>query len=288
MSFSLVLGGGGVIGVAWETGIATGLLEGGFDPRTADAIVGTSAGAMVGAQLASGRMPDAPSAPTSGAAAARPLIDRTTLDIPALGKVFTMWGAMQTSTLEEVSAIGQIARVLNRAGEPGWVETISAMISVTQWPDARLLVAVVDTETGARRIFDKQSTTPLGRAVAASSAVPGLFPSIEIEGRLYMDGQVHSSTNADALLAHTSGTAKRALVAMPTNALTSAGIGGHAERMLEVEVAALRAAGWEVLVRTPGEQDAKRLGSNLMDAAKAPEAYAVGLETGRAWASELR
>jgi hypothetical protein len=83
---------------------------------------------------------------------------------------------------------------------------------------------------------------------------------------------------------------KRALVlvAMPTNSVTAPGLGGHAERMLELELAALRAAGSRVEVRMPRPEEGARLGTNLMDAAHAPEAFAVGLETGRAWAAELR
>src|SRR5260370_22782556 len=51
---ALVLGGGGVAGVAWELGILTGLHDTGVDVRGADVIIGTSAGSVVGAQIASG------------------------------------------------------------------------------------------------------------------------------------------------------------------------------------------------------------------------------------------
>src|SRR5262245_9210 len=55
---ALVLGGGGSVGIAWETGLAAGLADEGIDLRLADKIVGTSAGSFVGAELASGRAPD--------------------------------------------------------------------------------------------------------------------------------------------------------------------------------------------------------------------------------------
>jgi hypothetical protein len=51
---ALVLGGGGVTGIAWELGILAGLAEDGVDLTDADVIVGTSAGSVVGAQLTSG------------------------------------------------------------------------------------------------------------------------------------------------------------------------------------------------------------------------------------------
>src|SRR5262245_47992427 len=60
---ALVLSGGGPVGIAWESGIAAGLCEGGVDLRQADLIIGTSAGSVVGAQLALGREPQSMAAP---------------------------------------------------------------------------------------------------------------------------------------------------------------------------------------------------------------------------------
>lgn len=50
-SRALVLGGGGVTGIAWEVGVLAGLAESGFDVRDWDLVVGTSAGAIAGARL---------------------------------------------------------------------------------------------------------------------------------------------------------------------------------------------------------------------------------------------
>jgi NTE family protein len=295
MTFSLVLGGGGVIGVAWESGLCAGLLEAGFDPRTADVIVGTSAGAIVGTQLALGRMPgNQERAPTQegrpGQEEAPKVsqslpIDPQKLDPKVLGQVFTLWGAMKETTAEQAAAIGKLAREVNREGEAGWVSAITSGVGQDTWPERPLLINAVDTESGERRTFDARSGAELGRAIAASSAVPGLMPSVTIGTRRYMDGQVHSCTNADALLAQRP---SRILIAMPTNSNTSRGIGRHAERMLELELAALEAAGAAVSVRAPSASDAATFGPNLMDPRRAADAYAVGLETGRAWASELR
>jgi NTE family protein len=142
----------------------------------------------------------------------------------------------------------------------------------------------VDTDTGERRVFERNDDVPLERAIAASSSVPGLFPAVEIQRRIYMDGQVQSSTNADVLVAHRP---DQVLIAMPTNATTSRGIGGHAERMVEQEIAALRAAGSKVLFKTPSSEDVQRMGPNLMDYGRVRDAFAVGVEAGRAWAAEL-
>jgi NTE family protein len=282
----LVLGGGGVIGVAWESGLAAGLAEAGVDLREVDAILGTSAGAIVGAQLAAGRIP-------AQARAARGLLDADErpaaptgpLDVAVLGQIFTLWRAIEHTTAEQAAGIGKLARGVNRDAESAWIAQLETATNVEQWPELRLMIAAVDTESGERRIFDRHSGAPLAHAVAASSAVPGLFPSVTIDGRLYMDGQVHSSTNADVLVPLRPA---QVLIAMPTNAASARGIGRHAERMLERELVSLRAAGCEVSVRMPSQADAARFGTNLMDPTHAGEAYAVGLETGRAWAPELR
>ena len=81
------------------------------------------------------------------------------------------------------------------------------------------MVTAVDTASGERRVFERDSGVPLPRAIAASAAVPGLFPAVEIDGALYMDGQVHSSTNADLLLALAP---LQVVIAVPTNADTGA------------------------------------------------------------------
>ena len=54
-SRALVLGGGGPVGIAWESGLIAGLAEAGIDLTAADFFLGTSAGSVVGAQLAMGR-----------------------------------------------------------------------------------------------------------------------------------------------------------------------------------------------------------------------------------------
>jgi len=72
---ALVLGGGGVTGVAWETGLLFGLAETGLDLTRADLFVGTSAGSVVAAQITSGASLDqlfaAQTAAASGEIAAR-------------------------------------------------------------------------------------------------------------------------------------------------------------------------------------------------------------------------
>src|SRR6185503_18824364 len=58
MRVGLVLGAGGVTGGAWLTGALQALVEEtGWDPGSADVVVGTSAGSMIGALIAGGGIP---------------------------------------------------------------------------------------------------------------------------------------------------------------------------------------------------------------------------------------
>lgn len=298
MKRALVLGGGGVIGVAWESGLVTGLRDAGVELSACDAIVGTSAGALVGAQVARGRVPEHPDTRAKAKASSANTLAggavgngghrgskaaaMAKMDVQAVGQIFALWGAMKESTAEQAAAIGKVVRGLDRSAEADFIAYINGGAQFDDWPTMRLWVVAVDTETGERRVFDREGAAPFSRVMAATAAVPGLFPAVEIEGRLYMDGQVHSSTNADVLVPHRPA---QVMIAMPTNAATGRGIGAHAERMLEFEIDRLHEAGCEVLVKTPSAADTQRMGNNLMDAARAGEAYAVGLEAGRAWAA---
>lgn len=287
MKQALVLGGGGLLGVAWESGILRALIEAGIDRSAFDAVVGTSAGAIVGSRFLAGRdlvaRTDAKSGDGAGSRSPA-LIDPSALDVPTLGRVFQIWGANVRMTLAAASEIGALARGLYRDKEAAWVAGIAAAAGTSAWPETCLRISAVDTESGERALFDRNSGVDFARAVAASSSVPGIFPSVTIQERLYMDGGVHSTTHADALVADKPA---RVFVFMPMNQKTQQSIGIHAEHALEAEIAALRAVGTEVVVRTPSAEDAARFGGNLMDVAKTPDAFEVGLATGRALAQEL-
>jgi NTE family protein len=287
MRQALVLGGGGVIGVAWESGILRALVDAGIERSAFGAVVGTSAGAIIGARFLAGHdLVARPGSPEGGGSGpdSPALIDPKALDLAALGRVFQIWGANDRMTPAVAAEIGGLARTLYRDKESAWVTGITRAAGANGWPDTTLRISAVDTESGARALFDHASGVDLARAIAASSSVPAIFPSVTIDGRLYMDGGVHSSTHADALVGDRPA---RVLVLMPMNARTAQHVGAHAERALDAEVAALRGAGSEVFVRTPTAEDASRMGPNLMDFAKTSEAFEVGLATGRALAREL-
>lgn len=195
MTRAVVLGGGGITGIAWEWGILAGLAAAGITLAEADLVVGTSAGSVVGAQVANGLDPrqryEAQLAPPDGEIAA--VLGKGQL----LRLALTMVGSRTPQRLRQ--RVGRVAvQAATDATEADRIAVIESRLPVRDWPSDRLLqITAVDTETGGFRVFTRDSGVPLVTAVAASCAVPGVWPPVTINGRRYMDGGVRSGTNAD-------------------------------------------------------------------------------------------
>lgn len=278
---ALVLGGGGVTGIAWKVGLLNGLQQAGVHLADADLIIGTSAGSVVGAQIAAGRQPAdllaAQQEPSDGAIEGSMGQDMQTL-IAAFGK----WAAQPTMTTAVARAIGQMAVAAKTVDEERWLAAFDAVLGVAEWPAKALKLIAVDLETGERRVWEQGSRVALRGAVASSCAVPGLFPPVTLNGRRYMDGGVASNTSADLALGY-----DLALVISPLGA-TNDGIGGVTRRTLDAEVAALRAAGVRVLVVLPDAAALTAIGPNAMDPSRRAAVAQAGLEQAAALASEVR
>jgi NTE family protein len=273
---SLVLGGGGVVGIAWEVGVVAGLAERGVQLARAQDVIGTSAGSLVGAWLAGGRdfaalaaAQAAPAARPGGSGVSRP-------DPATLAQIFRTWTSFERLGPEQARELGALALAAPTPPEARSVAWIAREIASTTWPE-RLRVSAVDAESGELRIFDAKSGVPLERAVAASCCVPGIFAPVSIQGRRYIDGGVYSGTHAD--LALESG-ARQVLVLVPF-VRGNAGLARLMFERLDVEMAALRDAGVEVALLMPSREDARALGMDFMDPKKRADAVRLGLETGR-------
>jgi NTE family protein len=191
---AVVLGAGGVVGTAWMAGLAGGLRRGGVDLAGADLIVGTSAGAIVGALLAGDGDPDrlAVRPRPADPGVAPPRVDRD-----RMGEVFGVLGDPSLAPDEARRRVGRIALVADTGTEEAHVARMAAVIGATDWPPRKLLITAVDTETGQLRVFHHAGGAPLLSAVAASTAFPATAPPITVAGRRYMDGGLWSATNAD-------------------------------------------------------------------------------------------
>jgi len=187
-----------VAGIAWELGVLRGI--GDVDPdllaslRGVDIVVGTSAGSAVAAQITSGAtIEDLYSAQLSGPS--REL--EVDLDLEQLMDRFTAVATGATGPEDLRRRIGALALETATVSEPTRRAAVAARLPDPRWPDTTLLVPAVDAVTGEVAVFTRDSGVELVDAVAASCAVPGIWPPVTIGGHRYIDGGVRSVTNAD-------------------------------------------------------------------------------------------
>ena len=188
-----MLGAGGVIGDAFHRGVLRALHESGYDARTADVVVGTSAGAMVGAFL---RKPQAVSPRAVGpdeATVHGERLSRVPELTPFLSALRRPWKAKLSVLASSLLPTGRHSTEFIAAG--------ARLHHGADWPAEPLWIVAVRRRDGRRVVFGREGApqTDVAHAVAASCAIPGFFHPVEIDGESYVDGGAHSPTNADLL-----------------------------------------------------------------------------------------
>ncbi|MFD0575558.1 patatin-like phospholipase family protein [Dactylosporangium darangshiense] len=270
MTRALVLGGGGMTGIAWEFGILGGLARAGVTVGDADTIVGTSAGSVVGSVVAAGL--DLAEAiayqRTVGSLGAAPAVDIT----PALA-AFALLADRSITRAEAMARVGRMALDAETGEEDEHVRRLGAQLPVAEWPERDLRITAVDTAGGEPAVFDRASGVPLALAVAASCAVPCVFPPVTIDGRRFMDGGVRSGTNADLAAG-----AEAIVVIAPMGALL--------RPVIEREIATVGAA--RSLVIEPDDGAVEAIGPNVLDPSRRAAAADAGLRQGEALAAAVR
>ena len=268
---ALVLGGGGVAGIAWITGLLTGLAVAGQDVTGADVIIGTSAGATVAAQVGSDLSLDELFArQTQPALQSREIPIELDLDKLAADWAEAMAGV--TSAEEMLRRAGAYALAADTVPEAKRRAVIESRLPSRAWPTRRVQLVAVDAETGQPYVFDSQSGAELVDAVAASCAVPGIWPPVTIGGRRYIDGGVRSSDNAD--LAQGS---ERIVIISPLGYDSPI----PSPQPLRQVVGQLRDQGSEVIVMAPDQASAAAIGANPLDPATRVPAAEAGRAQGR-------
>ena len=293
MRVGLVLGAGGVIGGSWLMGALEALeAETGWRAADAELIVGTSAGSVIGALAAAG----VPSEYMSAYATGQVLDDvaeaeeraAATAQRASAGAYQLQWAfppigpgswRLAMSTLLQPhrhSPAALLAGWLPR----GFISTapISDVIHtfVTgDWPErTRFWAVAADYATGRRVAFGRDDAPPatLADAVAASCAIPGFYHPVTIAGRRYVDGGVWSTSNLDILRDEP---LDLVICLNPTSSLHPPQAWNPAHqiahffrrtsgRVLGSEAKLLRAAGKEVVLVQPTDEDHAVMGANLM------------------------
>ncbi|MEH1127592.1 patatin-like phospholipase family protein [Micromonospora sp. CPCC 206061] len=294
---ALVLGGGGVTGVAWELGVLAGLADAGVDLLDADVFVGTSAGSVVAAQVTSGvpleelysRQLGGPGAEIAARIGLRTLV--------AGG--FAMLGARDELAFRR--RLGRMALAAPTGPAAERIAVIASRLPAHTWPDRRLLVTAVDADTGEFVVFDRDGGVSLVEAVAASCAVPGVWAPVPIGERRFIDGGMRSAANADvvtdavlagALYVRADPEASKAPPshAPPGASLSPGGAGPGFDQVVVIapiargggriarlsdQVAALRRTA-RVAVVTPDRAARRAIGRNVLDPARRAPAARAG------------
>lgn len=203
---ALVLGGGGAAGVAWELGVLHGLTEAGADLGSADLLVGTSAGAVVAVRLCSGAATEQLFEDACRPVDAEPM----EVDYPRLEASWVEATRGAASAVDARRRIGELARAARTMTPEERRAEVAALLPSHEWPRTPLRLAAVNAADGTAAWFDRDSGALLVDAVAASCAVPGVWPPAEVLGALYIDGAVRSTVNVDLASGH-----ERVLVLAP-------------------------------------------------------------------------
>jgi NTE family protein len=259
---ALVLGGGGVAGIAWELGLLSGWAAEGVDVTDADLVVGTSAGSVVGAQLR-----------LTGDLQALyerqllPPVGEMNVEFDGVSTMAAFAAAMAGNTGEQDARarLGALALTVDAVPEAERRAIIERRIGDPEWPAGKLVITAVDTADGEFLPFDAASGVRLLDAVTASCAVPGVWPPVTVNGRRLMDGGMRSVTNAD--LAAGCG---KVLVVTPTRGMPGGLLGPGLDR--EIEILEKES---EVHVVTADDAALAAFGSNVLDpATREPSARA--------------
>jgi NTE family protein len=264
MSNALVLAGGGLAGIAWHLGMLEALRAGGVDLTSADLVVGTSAGSVVGAQITTGQL-DVAVAQQQRPAPAEIAVE---VDLQSFMTKAVELSSGTTDETEIMRRFGSYALEARTVSEAARLAAVASRVPVTTWPQRALKVTAVGVTTGELVVFDRDSGVPLVSALAASCAVPGVWPPATIGDQRYIDGGTRSFTNADLAVGHARVVI---LLPVPPNPL-------HVTRLAK-EIAVLTVAtptAMTLLLQVDADAIAA-IGSNPLD----PERRGPALEAGR-------
>jgi NTE family protein len=295
---AVVLGAGGLTGQAYEAGVLAALHDGtGFDARSADLIVGTSAGSQVGAAMRLGIAPK----DLRAFIANQPLSKAGQRIFDQIGPVPEFPPKLPRPRFQIPSA-----RFLGSAMRHPWrsrhgiftamlpqgafdtepFEELFRRFTGTEWCDAGLWIVGAKLPMCERVVFgrdDCDGSYDIPRAVSASCAIPGLMTPVKVGNELYVDGGIHSPTNADLVA---DGGYDHVIIVSPMSTNRSAlykrtvnPVRLYCRGVLAAEVRKVRKSGARVTVFQPGAATQKVMGMNALDQARCPDVAEIAYAT---------
>lgn len=280
MSKALVLSGGGPLAVAWQCGLIAGLARSGIDLLDADFFLGTSAGAIVAAQITTGRNPVSLAEPILEESAHRPEEPPTlSYSRTAIARLPELFAKAQTSDHGRIEVGAYALEFFTPDSLVSYVNRMCSIVNAADsWPET-IGIVTIETSSGKPKVLRSGCGVSLGTAVAASCSLPGLTPPVPISGEYCMDGGLRSSANADLV-----GQFDTVLVI----SFTPPGpVGLRMASRLTDQTDELAAAGSDVLVIAPDDACLEAIGFQTMDFARRPMIARQAITQGVATASRL-
>ncbi len=281
-SRALVMGGGGTLGVAWETGLLAGLEGEGMNLGGADLILGTSAGSIVGSTIARGVSPHMMAEMQIAAARQAAGSPAASGPAPDLSKVMAFFMRMPETgepSIELRREIGEMARASQTIPEAAMLAQFATMGVSGAWPN-KFACTAVDATSGEFKVWREEDGVDFARAIASSCSVPGIFPPITINGRLWMDGGMRSGTNVDVAAGHER---VLAVVVIPM-AMANERMKGR----VNAEGDAVTKAGGRFDMIAPDAETQEAFGPNLMDGTRRIQLIEQGMRQGKAEAGRIK
>ncbi|MFT3926982.1 MAG: patatin-like phospholipase family protein [Myxococcales bacterium] len=269
---AIVLGGGGVTGIAWEIGYLAGLADAGVDVTRAELLVGTSAGATAAVQITSGYpLEDVWRRQLEIRVTPRPA---PTFDFDEFVETMRRLGQDPDASALRRELGQQASNAPIALSAPERRAMMARRLLAHAWPSTELALVAVDADSGKPHVFSNDSGVPLIDAVTASSALPGIYPPAQIGDHHYMDGALRSMENADMAAG-----CARVLV---LQALALPGVD-----TLETQVRTLRDAQARVHIAQPDADSLAAMGLEMLDPAACAATARAGHAQGHREASEL-
>jgi NTE family protein len=285
LRIGLVLGGGGLVGLAYHAAALTALEHDlGWDARDAEIVVGTSAGSIVAGLLRQGVPPSDLAARAVGIEpTGSPLHLTSGLSDPALP-------AWQIRSMLRPPRLPGPAMLASWARRPWRLDPVGAALGLLadgrveasahaaqldtalgpEWPDATTWICAVRRHDLRRVVFGRDATPRPAQAVLASCAVPGYLAPVAIDGTHYVDGGVHSPTNAAVLAGQDLDLV--IIVSPMTGQSASPGIDTlirrYARRKLGPERRGIERHGTPTVVLEPGPEVTPLLAGDFMDTSR--------------------
>ncbi|MGB4324599.1 MAG: patatin-like phospholipase family protein [Candidatus Nanopelagicales bacterium] len=279
---TISFGGGGVFFVAWQVGYLKGLAEASVPLKGAERVVGTSAGSIVAALFSAKKI--------SGFYDELRLLSKVPQLVSALAPAVSLkpsqahavdlFSKATTADPDVVRDIGRAALAAQTPEQEVMRRNILLVVRMRHWPSEILHTSAVDTYTGERCIVSSDSGLSVPLALAASSAIPGVFPPQQLADRKCMDGGTSGTgTHLDVLAG-----SKRALILRlrDPKVMKNAEMTQSPKATIE-ESDSLKASGTEVFAASPESFTQ----ADLMDASAVGKALAMGIKQGSADAQRV-